>query len=48
MEIVLPAAHLLWGLIGKHWLHKVTMRVVQMVTGALLLGIAVCLMAGMI
>ena len=36
------------GIIGRRWLHKVTMNTVQMVAGVLLLGIAVCLMAGLV
>ena len=35
-------------IIGKRWLHKVTMSAVQVVAGILLLGIAVCLMAGIV
>jgi len=42
------AAAFIGVIIGKRWLHKVTMRVVQMVTGVLLLIIAVSLGAGII
>lgn len=35
-------------IIGKRWLHKVTMTTVQTIAGVLLLGISVCLMAGII
>ncbi len=35
-------------MIGKRWMHKVTMKTVQWVTGLMLLGIAVALGSGMI
>lgn len=35
-------------MVGKRFLHKITMKTVQTLTGILLLGIAVCLAAGVI